>query len=302
MIRMVVVLALCLFSDAVAAEDRRYLGAGRLIVNDSFGDFRDRWRTGSVAVSHVWGPEWTGRAPAGFGRLIELRYGGQIIAPANLARPDPNDRPYAGALFMGLHTHFTRGAADVALGADLVMTGPHTRLDDLQDALHDLVGFTRISDGARAAQIDNGFHPTLVFEAGRDMTLGPATTFRPFVEARWGDETLLRVGGDLMLGEVGQGALWVRDAVTGHRYRPVSSSFQGFAVVLGADIAHVADSVYLPEDRGIALSDTRTRVRLGLHHEGRRGSLFYGLTYLSEEFDTQPRGQLTGAIRLNLEF
>lgn len=304
MIRIIALAALCLgvFVQPGIAGDRQLIGRGGVIVNDSFGDVRDRWRTGSAVGSRVWGPEWTGRAPEGFGHLLELRFGGQVIAPASIRNPDARDRPYAGALFGGLHTHFSRGETDFALGADLVMTGPQTGLDDFQDALHDLAGISQTSDSVRAAQIENGFYPTLVFEAGRDLRLSPGATLRPFVEARAGDETLLRVGGDLTLGTIGQGELWVRDGVTGHRYRTVRRPFSGFAFVLGADIAHVADSAYLPEDRGYTLTDTRTRLRMGLHYEGRRAQVFYGLTYLGKEFENQPEGQLTGAISLNFRF
>ncbi|SDO12662.1 hypothetical protein SAMN05216196_103469 [Lutimaribacter pacificus] len=304
MIRIIATGLLCLglLGQQALAGDRDLIGRGGVIVNDSFGDLHDRWRTGSAVGSRVWGPEWTGRAPEGFGRLLELRFGGQIIAPANTRTPDPRDRPYAGALFAGLHTHFSRGAMDFALGADLVVTGPQTGLDDFQDALHDLAGIDQTSDGVRAGQIENGVHPTLVFEAGRDLRLSPGAVLRPFVEARWGDETLLRVGGDLVLGTVGQGELWVRDAVTGHRYRTVRQPFSGFAFVLGADVAHVADSVYLPEARGYELTDTRTRLRMGLHYEGRKARLFYGLTYMGEEFDDQPEGQLSGAVSVNFRF
>lgn len=281
---------------------RQYLGRATLLTNDSLGDLRDRWRTGGVQGSLIWGPAWQGQAPAVAGRMIELRWGAQVIAPASLTRPDPRDRPYDGALSLGLHTHFVRGAVDMALGADLVMTGPQTGLDGLQAALHDLAGISPPSAGVRAAQIANGLHPTLVFEAGRDLRLGENATLRPFVEARWGDETLIRLGGDLMLGMAEQGGLLVRDAVSGHRYAGVRGTGRGLAMVLGADVAHVVDSVYLPADRGLAPSDTRTRVRLGLHHQGRRASLIYGVTWLGTEFAAQPEGQAIGSLRLQFDF
>ncbi|MCM2562644.1 lipid A deacylase LpxR family protein [Lutimaribacter sp. EGI FJ00015] len=214
-------------STASAEEARRYLGQGLLLTNDSFGDFKDRWRTGSIQASHVWGPTWSGQMPQRFGQLIELRWGGQVMAPASLSAPNPTDRPYAGALFAGLHTHFRRGAADMSLGTDLVMTGPQTGLDDLQQSLHDLLGVAGPSPGVRANQIDDGLHPTLVFEIGRDISLGSSATLHPFVEGRWGDETLVRAGADLVFGQVGQGALMVRDMVSGHRYRAVQPSFRG---------------------------------------------------------------------------
>ena len=154
----------------------------------------------------------------------------------------------------------------------------------------------------RGAQIANGLHPTLVFEAGRDLRLGENATLRPFFEARWGDETLVRLGGDLTFGLAGRGGLPIRDAVSGHRYSAMQGDRPGLALVLGADLAHVADSIYLPADRGLAPSDTRARVRLGLHHQGRRASVFYGVTWLGNEFAGQPEGQAIGSLRLNFDF
>nr|WP_256474272.1 lipid A-modifier LpxR family protein [Lutimaribacter sp. EGI FJ00013] len=58
----------------------------------------------------------------------------------------------------------------------------------------------------------------------------------------------------------------------------------------------------MPADRGYDLTDMRTRLRLGVHHDGRLGSLFYGLTWLGKEFEAQPDGQLTGSLRLRVRF
>ena len=41
--------------QALSAAERTRLGYGRLITNDTFGDTYDRWRTGSLAASRVWG-------------------------------------------------------------------------------------------------------------------------------------------------------------------------------------------------------------------------------------------------------
>jgi len=72
-------IALLIPLTPVNAGDRSRIGYGRLITNDFIGDGKDRWRTGSVASSRVWGPEWTGQLPSGFGELIELRLGAEIM-------------------------------------------------------------------------------------------------------------------------------------------------------------------------------------------------------------------------------
>ena len=106
----------------------------------------------------------------------------------------------------------------------------------------------------------------------------------------------------MSFGRIGQGELLAREQVTGHRYRVIYASAPGTSFVLGGDLAYVEDSVYLPSGRGYALEDTRARLRAGLHWQGSRASLFYGLTYLSEEFSTQPEGQVTGSLRVKFRF
>lgn len=284
------------------AEGRQRLGYGLLFTNDVIGDTHDRWRTGSVTSSRVWGPEWQGHAPDRIGRLLEFRFHGEIIAPENLTRPAANDRPYAGNLGFGLHTHFEQARVEYALGADLIVTGSQTGLDDFQDFLHDYLGGRDVAGPVRRNQIGNGIRPSGVFEAGREFDLGRAR-IRPFAEARLGVEDLIRAGADITIGGIGQGELLVRDPVTGHRYRVVRADRAGTAFLLGGDIAYVEDSDYLPARSGVTLSEDRARLRAGLHWENQNGAaLFYGLTWLSEEFDEQREGQFLGAVQFRLRF
>lgn len=290
-------------ADPARAEPlkRHRIGYGHLIDNDLIGDGKDRWRTGSVASSRIYGFGWDGQAPAGFGELLELRFLGQILAPDNLRSPAAGDRPWAGALSLGVHTHMQRGTLELSLGGDLVFIGPQTGLDDFQDALHDLANTTRPSDAVRAAQVSNTIRPTLVAEVGRTISLGPRSHLRPFVEARAGDETLVRIGADWTFGSAGIGELMVRDPVTGQRYRTMYET-RGISFTLGADVAHVAQSVYLPEGRGYDLNARRDRLRAGLHWQGDGRDFFYGITYLGKEFSSQPEGQLVGSLRLRWTF
>ncbi|WP_026757190.1 lipid A-modifier LpxR family protein [Sediminimonas qiaohouensis] len=285
------------------AQERERLGYGRLVTNDAFGDVQDRWRTGSVASSRVWGRGWTGELPGRFGDILELRIGGEIIAPNNTITPAPGDRPYAGALSLGLHTHFRTGALEMAVGADVVVTGSQTGLDGFQDALHSVLGMRGTSGAVRSAQIPNGVHPTLVVEAGHVLSLSDRARLRPFVEGRAGVENILRAGADLTIGEMGQGELLVRDPVTGQRYRAIRQINAGYSFVLGGDIAKVSDSTYLPASRGYSLTNTRDRLRAGVHWQSESGqSAYYGLTWLGREFKAQSSGQLVGSLRLKLVF
>lgn len=289
------------------AGERSFLGHGYLLGNDLIGDGQDRWRTASIASSRIWGQVWQGRAPQRFGELLELRFGGQIIAPRWLdAPPPPIDRPYAGALSLGLHSHASAGPLDYSAGLDIVVTGPQTGLDRLQGALHGVADAVEPSAAVRAGQVPNGVHPTLVAEAGLPLQLGRRGQLRPFAEARWGDETLLRLGADLTLGQIGgpiggHGELLVRDPVSGHRYRVLGGEERhGLSFVLGADIAHVEHSIYIPS---ASRENSRTRLRGGLHWQGTRGlGGFYGLSWLSPEVKGQGSGQLTGALRVDFNF
>ncbi|WP_210879881.1 lipid A-modifier LpxR family protein [Roseovarius autotrophicus] len=284
------------------AEGRSQIGYGLVFTNDLIGDGDDRWRTGSVASSRIYAPDWQGQAPSRLGELLELRFNGEIIAPDDLSTPAPVDRPFVGALSLGLHTHVQRARMEYAVGADLVVTGPQTGLDDFQDWIHDFVGGDKISRAARRSQVDDGFYPTAVLELGRSFDLGSAR-LRPFAEARIGAETLVRAGADLSFGRLTRGELLVREPVSGQRYRTVHNEGAGAALIVGADFAWVEDSEFLPGRAVVTPEDYRARVRGGIHWEGRSGaSVFYGLTWLSEEFEEQREGQMVGSLQFRLRF
>lgn len=296
------VLAVIISAHAVFAEGREYLGFGSSFVNDFLGDGFDRWRTGSYGTSRFWGYGWDGQLPEAAGDLLELRIGGEILSPLYMTDPMPSDRPWAGMLSAGLHTQFRRNRMEFAVGGDVLAIGPQTGLDHLQQFIHDVLGIPGPSDTVRAAQIPNQFLLRFVGEAGQEFQLGDRTRMRPFVEARIGDEDLVRAGIDFTFGNFGTGELLSRDWVTGNRYRSGPNQKKGLSWVVGADVAKVYRSVYLPKDRGFQLTDARGRVRAGVHWQGERHHVFYGVTYLTEEYTTQPEGQLTGSIRLDFRF
>ncbi|MBB06432.1 MAG: hypothetical protein CML03_13125 [Pseudooceanicola sp.] len=297
-----VLFLICATSGALAQEGRlSYLGSGRLFVNDMIGDGDDRWRTGSISVSHVFGPGWRGQLPERPGEIIEVRVMGEVIAPYRLNRRNAGDRPFAGSWSLGAHSHFQRGGWQMSLGADAVITGPQTGLANLQQFLHRTVGFDhKASPSVLAGQIPNGIHAAGVFETGRDYAVGRAI-LRPFVEARAGVEDLARVGFDLTFGSVGRRELMIRDTVTGIRYRTIGASEKGHSLVLGADAAKVWHSIYLPSGRN-QITDLRYRARAGLHWQGNRWRQFFGLTWLGPEFVGQRSGQVVGAVRFDYRF
>ncbi len=289
-----------MLAPVAQAEQRVTLGWGRLFYNDAMGDGRDRWHTGGYTLSMVRGYSFSGDLPDRPGEILEWRLSANIIAPADLQTPEPDDRRYVGALSLGLHTQWQWRANEVALGADLLATGPQTGIGSFQRWAHERLGMEvpEVLDD----QIGNGFYPSLVAETGRRMSLGPAE-LRPFAELRAGAESLVRVGADLTFGHFGPGDLMIRDAVTGQRYRGVSGAVEpGLSFTLGADVARVFDSAFLPGGEAATLSDDRTRLRAGVQWQGARHSVFYGVTWLSKEFEEQPEGQVVGALSLNLRF
>ena len=294
-------MACCAMTSAAVAQDRVTLGWGRLFSNDAMGDGQDRWRTGAYAVSRIRGVRWDGVLPDQLGRIVEFRLRADTIAPENLENPDPVDRRYAGAITLGLHSQFEVAGFEADVGGDLVFVGPHTGIGDFQSWVHGALGLGDV--GALDMQIEDAVHPTLTAELGRRFRLADQVEFRPFVAARAGDETLVRAGGDLVIGTFGRGDLMLRDVATGQRFRAVSGAQQpGVSVMLGGDVARVFDSTYLPDGGMVTASDTRTRLRAGVHWQGQRSSVFYGVTYLSPEFEEQTEGQTVGALTLDFKF
>ena len=294
-------MACCAMTSAAVAQDRVTLGWGRLFSNDAMGDGQDRWRTGAYAVSRIRGVRWDGILPDQLGRIVEFRLRADTIAPENLENLDPVDRRYAGAITLGLHSQFEVAGFEADLGGDLVFVGPQTGIGDFQSWVHGALGLGDV--GALDMQIEDAVHPTLTGELGRRFRLGGQVEFRPFVAARAGDETLVRAGGDLVIGTFGRGDLMLRDVATGQRFRTVSGAqHPGVSVMLGGDVARVFDSTYLPDGGMVTASDTRTRLRAGVHWQGQRSSVFYGVTYLSPEFEEQTEGQTVGALTLDFKF
>jgi hypothetical protein len=295
-------IAALLVPTTTYAQERVTLGFGRLFSNDGIGDGDDRWRTGSYTVSLLRGQRWSGTAPDQFGELLEFRLGAETIAPANLLVPAANDRRYAGILTLGVNTHFALAGGEARLGAALAVLGPQSGIGSLQKSLHSLLGQTN-PKASLDEQLGNQFIPTVSAEYGRDFALGDRTRLRPFAEAQAGIETFVRVGGDLTVGMFGAGALMLRDTTTGQRYVGIRSvSGPAISFTMGADVARVFDTELLPKGGQVEASDTRTRLRAGLHWKGETSEVFYGVTRLGKEFETQPEAQYLGSLNLSIRF
>ena len=291
---------LALLPSAALAEPRQTLGWGRLFDNDALGDLHDRWQSGAYTVSVLRGPEWQGQLPTGFGELLEFRVSARTVTPGNLTGPAPDDRGYAAPLSLGVQTHLYWRGFEASLGADLVAVGPQTGVGGFQTWLHDVLN---IGKPDLSNQIGSALYPTFKAELGRGFDVSEQVSVRPFVAAQAGIETMVRAGGDVVIGTFGEGGLLLRDDTTGQRYKGIQGDrTPGLSFTLGGDVAHVFSSALLPTGGAVEAIDTRGRLRAGLAWQGQTSSAFYGITYLSPEFDSQPEGQLIGSVNLNLRF
>ena len=85
-------LLFCVTSRHSSKVKTKLLEYGLLFTNDFFGDGRDRWRTGSLVSSRVFGRSEITRTWRRREALNELRLFSQIIAPSDLSRnPDRSD-------------------------------------------------------------------------------------------------------------------------------------------------------------------------------------------------------------------
>ncbi len=301
-----ILLMLCVMSSAIQAGERVWLGKARLWTNDEIGDRKDRWQTGSYSVSMIRGTDWNGSLPTGFGKLVEYRVRGSVIAPARLTGAlVPTDRRLVGVLQVGAFTHMKIRKMDVSLGLDLVFTGPQTRMAEFQSAIHTSLGYTATS--LLGSQLGNAFYPTINAEVAREFTLSDTgkkrVAFRPFVETQIGVETFMRAGGDFTFGNAGLGDFQVRDVTSGHRTTAIKGNRpRGVSFLLGGDVAWVQSSQFLPASLGPAALATRSRLRAGIYVEEDMKSLFYGVTWLGPEFVGQSSGQVVGSVSMRLKF
>ncbi len=293
--------SLCSLVPAAQAEDgRQTLGTVRLFSNDTIADREDRWRSGGYGVSAFRGETWAGQLPSRPFEIMEYRFRGEVIAPDNLNNPAPADRLYAGTWWLGAHTHFDWLGFEATAGADIAVTGEQSGIRRLQAEIHDVLSMPRMNIGDH--QVEDGIYLHGTLELARSLRWDGGE-FRPFVELQAGVETMARAGFDVTFGALGEGGLRTRDPITGQRIEGiVGETDGGWSFLLGADIAAVEGSVFLPEDRGYQVEDRRHRLRAGVNYGFGESNIFYGVTYLSEEFVGQSEGQMVGSLSLGLHF
>ncbi len=292
---------LCLVSFQTAhAQGREKIGSSSLFSNDFLGDRGDRWRTGNFTYSHLRALQpYTGPSNL-MGDVLEYRLRTQIISPAG-GTDRPGDRPFVGAVSLAVNTHFADYDTLYSLGVELTAIGPQTGMSEFQRDFHER--FSLPQPPFTDAQLDDRFLVSVMGEEARQRQLTDLVSMRTFLGFEVGAEALVRVGADLRFSAYGHDDLMLRDVVTGQLHAGTANDGTGWALVAGADLAHVLDSVYLPEDRVDGIEATRFRARAGIDYKFTgSASAFYGLTYLGPEFIGQPEGQILGSLRLKLNF
>lgn len=296
-------LALCglLLASLAHAGPRALLGESVTHTNDIIGDGMDRWRTATVDISYLYGPAAMQALPGQFGQFIELRARLEMINPEWVALPfPPNDRPYVGVLSFGAASHWARGHTEQSLGFDLVMTGPSTGVSDVQNWVH--TNMNPINPQIIADQLPDALYPTVSYEYAKVFTTGKLA-LRPFADMQIGVESFARAGFDLTLARRPDIGFRLRNSLTGQRVPALNPGGQRqLSLGLGADVAYVASSAYLPATRGATPSRLRTRLRAGVFYQSRRFDLFYGLSWHSPEFTAQREGQVIGTVSLGVRF
>lgn len=171
----------------------------------------------------------------------------------------------------------------------------------VHSSIHQAFGNSAVELGDH--EVENGIYIAGTAEIGREVALSFGS-LRPFIEVQAGVETFARAGVDMTIGNLGRDGLLVRDSVTGHRVAAINSDEVdgGWSVLFGADLAYVASSVFLPEDDGPAPEELRHRLRAGANYGVGDSNLFYGMSYLSEEFEGQPEGQVVGVVSVDIRF
>lgn len=294
--------------------------------DDRFGDGKDRWKTGGVSQSVILPEHALGRHAwfAGRASALEINLRAVLMTPDDTANKgiDRKDRPYAQ--YAGLGVYLRSVARPRPLGRNLSLQiedragvelgwqGQPLPLFELQKAVHAMTG-TQGNMGNPRDTI--GGEPLVNLEGRRSWRLhidGPAhdTEIAPFIQGSLGmREDSLRAGADLLVGSALAGRTWGSEPATGAVIAGNSLRHRGFdwTAFVGGDVGYVAWDAFLgggiaTHGRKVARKELVGRARAGVFLDLGRAGIGFSLNWLSPEFETQPTGQLIGAIQFNYRF
>ena len=207
-----------------------------MITNDLLGDGRDRWRTGSVSSSRIWGADWKGELPKELSELVEIRIFGEIIAPSDLSGNNGIDRPFVSHLALGMHSHFQHNGLEYSTGIEESFLGKQTGLSDFQTAFHEVVGEHIPSESVLSRQIGNQAQFGPIVEIAETIPDGDRLSIRPFFEGYATAEILAWVDADVHFGRGFSGSIFIRDHVTGQRYCVIPRKVNQMGFSVGCDV------------------------------------------------------------------
>ena len=300
--RIFLCLILLFLASNASAEGYSLVGRTSLFTNDYLGDGEDRWRTGSYSRSTFFAGSSVENGTSS--PIFELRLRGEVIAPTevNLV-PQPGERPFVGVVAIGGFRHVSRGDYDVAWGGEVVFVGPQTGVSSFVTEAHDALGFKQ--PRAATGQLGNKVFPTVYLHTSRLAGASSTIPFdvRPFFEVQAGVETFARIGFDMFFANGVSGPATTRDVVSGQIMSVVAKDpVTGFTPSIGFDVARIWDSQFLPSSSGLTVKPWRLRARGGLRSQTQTTEIFYGLSWLSPEYEGQPSGQVLGSLSLDFQF
>ncbi|MDH3665971.1 MAG: lipid A deacylase LpxR family protein [Paracoccaceae bacterium] len=312
------------------ASSREIQGA-TLVWNDGLGDGQDRWKTGGLSQSVIL-PEsslgsvhWIDDQAS----ALEVTLRALLMTPDNTAAAvaDGDDRAfaqYAGAgVFLRTFSQPATAPGDFGIQGLLIQTddrvgielgwqGDPLPLFEIQEAFHGMTG----AGGGRGNPANSiGGEPLVNLEARRTWRLlaeGPGrdVEFAPFLQTSLGmRENSLRVGGDFFVGSALEGRIWGSDPATGAAFSQASMPRPGtnWTLFAGGDLGYIASDAFL--DGGVTADgpsverrDLVGRARAGILVEHGRVGLGFSLNWLGREFESQPEGQLVGALQVRVRF
>lgn len=303
------------------SENRDIMAEGA-IWNDRIGDGKDRYKTGGMTQSWVF-PETLfldDRLIPDRVSALELQGRGFIATPDNTTSGSTiNDRAFVQYVGVGAyhrswgrpkrHSAETTSATETRAGIEIGWQGDPLPLFEIQEALHDNTQVTLSPTNT----VDSEFLVNLELEGvWRRQT---ATRFldldiAPFVRVSTGmRENSVRAGADVIIGSSLSARTWNREPAIGALLPGGSKRRPGlnWAVWIGGDAGFIASDAFLDggfvaDGPKVDREDFTFRLRAGLMLEYDPIAIVYSINWLSPEFESQPEGQLIGAVSLKYRF
>lgn len=294
------VTALAVTASPLAAQVLIPDGEVSNFTNDYFGDGHDRWHSGSYQKSYFF-DEITGSQ---LFKKLELRGRTQIVTPWKGDVVAGEDRPYSSAIALGAFVHGSAGILETRAGGEFIISGDQTGLPNLQAFAHDSLGMSGSYNPLTRddPHLDDAFGFRGEAEVAFKSQMSETFMMRPFAEQTFGVDQASTVGVDVVWGTLSANEVWTRDAVTGQLLSASKRNADLFTLVAGVDYSNVSKSMHFEEGSYAELQNEQYRVRVGSITRIHNMTLFFGQTWLSEQFVGQPEVQRVGSMAIDWVF